>query len=91
MLRSFSPQFTFWMTIWKQPYCIGTDVTKPEINELKNEPRLRVRPALLDHAITFAPHAVLKLEDLRTSDRQLDHLEIFPAYRFNLAARGRKV
>jgi len=63
-------------------------VAKPEINELKNEPRLRVRPALLDHAITFGPSAVLKLEDLRTSERQLDHLEIFPAYRFNLVASG---
>jgi hypothetical protein len=63
-------------------------VSKPEINKLRNEPRLRVRPALLDHAITFAPHAVLKLEDLRTSAQQLDHLEIFPAYRFNLVATG---
>jgi hypothetical protein len=65
-------------------------VAKPEINELKNEPRLRVRPALLDHAITFGPSAVLKLEDLRTSERQLDQLEIFPAYRFTLVASGER-
>jgi len=63
-------------------------INKPQIGELRTEPRLQVRPALLDHAITFGPSITVKLEDLRATDRRLDHLQIFSAYRFNLVANG---
>jgi hypothetical protein len=61
-------------------------IKKPEIAALRTEPRLHIRPALLDHAITFAPLTALQLEDLRTTYQRVEHLEIFPAYRFSLVA-----
>lgn len=63
-------------------------IKKPEIAALRTEPILHVRPALLDHAISIAPLSALPLEDLRTTYQRLDHLEIFPSYRFNLVANS---
>ncbi|HEX7289007.1 MAG TPA: hypothetical protein VF532_22675, partial [Candidatus Angelobacter sp.] len=60
---------------------------KPRIADLRNEPPLRVRPALLDHAIAFSSESALRLDDLLASRARLDQLEIFPTYRFELAAR----
>jgi hypothetical protein len=61
---------------------------KPEIAEVRNEPALRTRPALLDHAIAFSPASVLTLDQLLTSEARLRMLGIFPNYRFDVAARG---
>lgn len=61
---------------------------KPEISELRNEPALQVRPALLDHAFAFSPASVLSLQQLRASDVRLRNLEIFASYRLNLLARA---
>jgi len=60
---------------------------KPAIAALRNEPELRIRPALLDHAFAFAPMSTLKLAELRTTEARLNGLEIFPSYRIDLAAR----
>lgn len=62
-------------------------VGKPRIVELHNEPALRIRPALLDHAIAFAPESTLRLDELLVTRARLDQLGIFPTYRFDLKAR----
>jgi len=62
-------------------------LNKPQIAELRSEPKLQVRPALLDHAIAFGAASTLTLKEYRITQRRLDHLQIFPAYRFDLAAR----
>lgn len=62
-------------------------VGKPKIADLRNEPALRIRPALLDHAIAFSPESPLPLSDYLASQARLQDLEIFPAYRFELMAR----
>ena len=61
---------------------------KPEIAEVRSQPALRVRPALLDHAFTFAPASLLTLDQLLTSEARVQMLEIFPSYRFDLNARA---
>jgi hypothetical protein len=60
---------------------------KPEIVEVRSEPALRVRPALLDHAFAFAPASTLTLDELLASNIRLRGLEIFPTYKINLEAR----
>ncbi|HEX4606260.1 MAG TPA: tetratricopeptide repeat protein, partial [Candidatus Angelobacter sp.] len=60
---------------------------KPEMAEVRSEPALRVRPALLDHAFAFAPASPMTLDELRTSEARLRGLEIFPSYKVELAAR----
>jgi tetratricopeptide (TPR) repeat protein len=60
---------------------------KPEMAEVRSEPALRVRPALLDHAFAFAPASPMTLDELLTSEARLRGLEIFPSYKIELAAR----
>jgi hypothetical protein len=63
-------------------------IGKPEIAEVRSsEPRLKVRPALLDHAFAFAPATTLTLDQLLASNVRLHGLEIFPTYKLNLSAR----
>lgn len=62
-------------------------VGKPKIASVRNEPPLRVRPALLDHAFAFAPESVLTLDQYLASLERVHMLEIFPSYRFELDAR----
>jgi hypothetical protein len=62
-------------------------VGKPEVMEVRSEPALRVRPALLDHAFALAPASTLTVDELLTSQARLHGLEIFPAYKIELAAR----
>ncbi|MGB9122752.1 MAG: tetratricopeptide repeat protein [Candidatus Angelobacter sp.] len=62
-------------------------IGKPEINEVRSEPALKVRPALLDHAYAFAPASTLTLDELLASNLRLRGLEIFPTYKLNLEAR----
>lgn len=63
-------------------------VGKPKVAEVRNEPALRVRPALLDHAFAFAPASVLTLEQLLASQARVRLLEIFTGSRFEVDARG---
>lgn len=60
---------------------------KPEIAEVRNQPALRVRPALLDHAFAFAPASILTLDELLASEARVRGLEIFSSFRFELSAR----
>jgi tetratricopeptide (TPR) repeat protein len=60
---------------------------KPEIVDVRSEPALRVRPALLDHALAFAPASTLALDELLASNARLRGLEIFSSYKVELAAR----
>jgi hypothetical protein len=62
-------------------------VGKPKISEVRSEPALKVRPALLDHAFAFAPASTLTLDELLASDVRLRGMEIFPTYKLNLEAR----
>lgn len=61
-------------------------VNKPQIVRVLLEPKPKLRPALLDHAFDFAPESELTLDELRASVARLHQLEIFPVYRFDLAA-----
>lgn len=60
---------------------------KPEIAEIRTEPPVHLRPAMLDHAFAFSPASLLRLQKLRISDRRLQNLEIFSSYRVDLLAR----
>ena len=62
-------------------------VGKPEIVEVRSQPALRVRPALLDHAFAFAPASTLTLNELLASQARLQGMEIFSSYKIELAAR----
>ena len=62
-------------------------VGKPQIAEVRSEPALKVRPALLDHAFAFAPASTLTLDELLASNVRLRGLELFPTYKLNLDAR----
>lgn len=59
---------------------------KPEIERVLTDPVPRVRPGLLDHAFAFSPASTLTLDQLRQSEVRVAQLEIFPNYRFDLAA-----
>jgi tetratricopeptide (TPR) repeat protein len=61
-------------------------VGKPEIAEVRNEPALRVRPALLDHAMAFAPASILTLDELLASEARIRGLDIFSSDRLELNA-----
>ena len=60
---------------------------KPQIASVRSQPVPRVNPALLDHAMAFAPASVLHLPDLWTTEVQIRGLGIFPRYQFDLQAR----
>jgi hypothetical protein len=62
-------------------------IGKPQLAEVRSEPALKVRPALLDHAFAFAPTSTLTLDELLASNVRLRGLEIFPTYKLNLEAR----
>src|SRR5881409_2409796 len=62
-------------------------VGKPAIEEIKMVPAPQLRPDLLERAFAFAPAALLKLEELRSTEARLDLLEIYPRYRFELLPR----
>ncbi|MGE5323895.1 MAG: hypothetical protein ACM3SW_13585 [Actinomycetota bacterium] len=62
--------------------------SRPQIDELRNHPPLRIRPALLDHAFAYAPESVLRLAQLRASNARLHNLGIYPNYRLELVARA---
>ncbi len=62
-------------------------VAKPEIVSVRNDPPLRVRPALLDHVLAFSPASTFTLEELRTSQARIQGMEVFPSHHFDLLAR----
>lgn len=62
-------------------------IEKPQIEDVRPRPELRVDPALLDRAFAFAPASTLLLSDLLTTAERVDGLGIFPVRSFQLAAR----
>jgi hypothetical protein len=60
---------------------------KPRIAGVRNDPPLRLRPALLDHAFAFSPASPLELAELRTSEARVRNLEVLPVARLELVAR----
>ena len=60
---------------------------KPQIENVRVEPKLRIDPALLDRAFAFAPASTMLLRDFLTTQTRVSGLGIFPTYRFRLDAR----
>lgn len=61
---------------------------KPEIAELRDDPPLRIRPALLDHAFAYAPASILRLPQLRATRARLQNLQVYSNYRLELLAHA---
>jgi tetratricopeptide (TPR) repeat protein len=61
---------------------------KPEIAEVRSDPPLQVRPALLDHAFDFSPAASLTLPQALSTEARLNLLGVFSNYRLSLTARS---
>lgn len=61
-------------------------IGKPQVENVRIEPGLRVNPALLDRAFTFAPAAMLQRADFLTTQARVDALGIFPTYNLHLDA-----
>lgn len=61
-------------------------IQKPQIENLRTEPKPRLDPVLLDHAFAFSPASTLRSDDLLTTEARLESLQIFPSYRFDLEA-----
>jgi tetratricopeptide (TPR) repeat protein len=62
-------------------------IQKPQIEGLQIDPNLRVHRLLLERAFVFSPQAVMRREDLLSSEARLDGMGIFPAYSIRLNAR----
>ena len=60
---------------------------KPQIQDVRMPPQLRINPVLLDHAFAFSPASTLRREELLATEARLNALEIFPSYRLDLLAR----
>ncbi len=62
-------------------------VGKPSIADVREEPQLRVHPALLDSAFAFSPAATMTLPQYLDSRERLRALGIFSQDQLNLRAR----
>jgi tetratricopeptide (TPR) repeat protein len=62
-------------------------IDKPFIEQVQTERELKIDPALLDRAFTFAPASVLRLPDLLATDKRLQGLGVFGRYHLSLAGR----
>ena len=63
-------------------------IDKPFVENVQLDHPLRIRPALLDHALAFSPASELRLADFKSSMARLEGLEVFPTPRIQLAARS---
>ncbi len=63
-------------------------VGKPQIEDVREDPTLRMSPILLDHAFAFSPASTLKLQQLLSSSSRTRGLGVFPAFNFDLSARN---
>ncbi|HEU0005328.1 MAG TPA: hypothetical protein VFS12_04990 [Terriglobia bacterium] len=57
---------------------------KPVVDQIASSPQPRLRADILDQAFAVAPASQLLVEDFRNTQAWLDHLKIFPSYRFEL-------
>jgi tetratricopeptide (TPR) repeat protein len=62
-------------------------VNKPQIDSVRPDHPLQIRPELLDHALTFSPASPLLQPELLTSRARVEGLGVFPRPDFQLAAR----
>ena len=62
-------------------------IGKPQIESVRPDTSLRIRPALLDRALTFSPASQLRQSGLLTSLVRIDGLQVFLSPRFQLEAR----
>lgn len=62
-------------------------VGKPKVMEVRSEPAVHTKPALLDHAFALAPASTMTVDELQASEARLRALEVFPGYKIDLAAR----
>jgi tetratricopeptide (TPR) repeat protein len=62
-------------------------VGKPQVESVRAQRPLQIRPELFDRALAFAPTSPLLLPELLTSRVRLEGLGVFSAPRFELAAR----
>ena len=62
-------------------------IKRPQIDGLQVDPQLRVERVLLERAFVFSPQAMMRREDLLSSEARLDGLGVFPAYSIKLNAR----
>lgn len=62
-------------------------VGKPQIAALTHDPELQISPALLDHALAFAPASTLLLPQYLATESRLRGLGIFPEFQLDLDAR----
>lgn len=62
-------------------------VSKPRVEQVRQDPPPRVDQVLLDRAFAFAPASVLRVSDLQTTDARIGGLGIFPERKFDLEAR----
>ncbi len=61
---------------------------KPHIAEIRHDEPLRIRPALLDRALAFAPESQMRLTELETTRMRLEGLGVFTRPRVELATRS---
>jgi hypothetical protein len=59
-------------------------VGKPVLDNLAFAPQLHLHPLLLDRAFNFAPRSVWSLQQYRTTEAQLDALNLFPSRFYEL-------
>ena len=62
-------------------------IQKPEIDQLRFDPSLKVQRLLLERAFVFSPQAELRRDQLLATRARLNALGIFPAYSVRLDAR----
>ncbi len=62
-------------------------IGKPQVENVRVEPGLRVKPELLDRAFAFAPASILRHQDFLASQGRIEGLGIFPTYNLHLDAR----
>ncbi len=61
-------------------------ISKPQIENVQVEPRLRIDPVLLDRAFAFSPARIMLLRDFLTTQKRVEGLGVFPIHRIGLDA-----
>jgi len=62
-------------------------IQKPMLREVSSEPTPQLDPGFFDRAFAFSPASVLRLPDFLTTEAEIEQLDIFPAYGFELQAQ----
>jgi hypothetical protein len=62
-------------------------IQKPYTDSLRIDPQLRVQRLLLERAFVFSPQAMMRRDDLLSSEARIEGLGVFPAHSIKLDAR----